>query len=268
MRKLTPHFILEQFNRGERTGVFDAVTLFIDTSGFTPLTARLSNYGKDGAEVLAEILLTVFAPLIEAIYAHGGFIVGFAGDAFKAVFPSLTAASYLHALAAVEEIRSHMVKQPSHKTRYGTFEFLVRMSLADGEVTWAIWSDIVGDAAQSSGYSFAGPAIHQAVQGEDHAAGGEVVATSTFLATLQSIQPDLVSYTPLIDGMAGYVRIDQIAGEFPTPMPHLPTEDSLEESLADASRFYPASLLNMQTQGEFRPRLLRFSECAKITRAR
>lgn len=241
--------LLEQPETGKTDGRFDAVVLFVDTSGFTPLTARLSEHGRDGAEVLAEILLAVFEPLIEAIYAHGGFIAGFAGDAFKAVFPEMTSESYLHALAAADQIRTHMVNHPSHETRYGTFDFRVRVSLAAGEVTWAIWSGDDDRAAQSSGYTFAGSALDQAIQGEDHAAGGEVVATDRFLAALQSIQPELVSYTPLTGAAAGYVRIDRVVEELPASVPTV----SREASLSAAGRFYPAALLTMQAQGEFRP---------------
>ena len=80
MRQLTPAFILEHVEQGRASGQFEAVVLFVDTSGFTPLTARLSGHGREGAEVLAGILLAVFEPLVEAVYAHGGFIAGFAGE--------------------------------------------------------------------------------------------------------------------------------------------------------------------------------------------
>lgn len=249
MRELTPTFILENIGADNRQGEFAAVTLFVDTSGFTPLTARLSEQGRDGAEVLAEILLAVFEPLIEAVYAHGGFLAGFAGDAFKAVFPGMTPESYLGALAAAEEIRAHMAGHPTHETRYGFFDFLVRVSLADGVVSWAVWSSANEDVGQSSGYTFAGSAIDQAIQGEDHVAGGEVAATDAFLAALQSVQPELVAHTTLTGHAAGYVRIDGIGGRLPAPVP--PVRSAA--SRAAAGRFYPTALLTMQTQGEFRP---------------
>ena len=67
MRTLTPQFILDNLDEQNVSGHFAAVVLFVDTSGFTPLTARLMTHGKEGAEVLADILLTVFEPLIENV---------------------------------------------------------------------------------------------------------------------------------------------------------------------------------------------------------
>ena len=88
MRVLTPAFVLDNLVQRQHNDHFYAVVLFVDNSGFTPLTTRLMAHGKEGAEALADILRAVFEPLIESVYAQDGFIAGFAGDAFKAVFPS------------------------------------------------------------------------------------------------------------------------------------------------------------------------------------
>src|SRR5690606_13344132 len=117
------------------SGSVPAVVLFVDTSGFTALTASLSTRGKEGAEILAGVLVAVFEPLIQSVYAHGGFIAGFAGDAFKAVF---TDGDPVPALAAAEEIRRHMAAHAAYTTPYGVFSFAVRASLASGHVTWHI----------------------------------------------------------------------------------------------------------------------------------
>lgn len=250
MHKLTPAFILEQVAGSQSSGQFDAVVLFVDTSGFTPLTARLSAYGRDGAEILAEILHAVFEPLVEAVYAHGGFIAGFAGDAFKAIFQGMTPESYLQALAAAEEIRTHMANHPTHNRRHGTFDFSVRMSIADGTVTWAVWSGHEDEAEQSSGYTFAGSAIDQAVQGEDHADGGELVITEQLYAAIQAIPALTIRGEPLMAAARGYVRVEQGPTQLSEP-PSIDPPAAAIESIA--TRFYPLSLLNMRTQGEFRP---------------
>jgi len=250
MHKLTPAFIFDRMAAGQSSGQIDAVTLFVDTSGFTPLTARLSAHGRDGAEVLAEILIAIFQPMAEAIDAHGGFIAGFAGDAFKAIFPGVTAASYRHALAAAEQIRMHMANHSTHETRYGIFDFSVRMSLADGQAHWAIWSGKMDDTAQSQGYTFFGPAIDAAIHGEDHADGGELVVTSSVFAALQAAQGAAIAGELLTGAAAGYVYIPQIRNSFPAPNTTNVVEDP---PLSVAAHFYPASLLTMTTQGEFRP---------------
>ena len=172
MHRLTPAFILEQAAQGRHAGTFDAVVLFVDTSGFTPLTARLAAYEREGAEAVAGILTTVFQPPFAAIYAQGGFIAGFAGDAFKAIFPGMGADSYVGALAASEMILAEMRAQPRRTTRFGRFDFSVRVSMAAGRVEWRIWSGRESGPDQRRAYCFYGPALDAAIVGEDHAAGG------------------------------------------------------------------------------------------------
>ncbi|MEZ4663082.1 MAG: AAA family ATPase [Caldilineaceae bacterium] len=250
MRNLTPPFLLQNVDQGQQFGHFEAVVLFVDTSGFTPLTARLSAHGRDGAEVLAEILLAVFEPLTAAVYAHGGYIAGFAGDAFKAIFPGSTPESYRHALAAAEQIRTHMLHHPTHETRYGLFEFRVRLSLAAGQVTWAIWSAAGDGMAQSHGYTFGGPALDQAIQGEDHAEGGELVVTRTVFTALQAAQLASIRGVALTGAAEDYLRVDRVTGGLPAPQP-VGQDETISQT--SAARFYPLALLNAQSQGEFRP---------------
>lgn len=61
--------------------------LFADISGFTALTERLSHQGPAGLEELTEILNTYFGRFIDLIYAHGGDVLKFAGDALLAFWP-------------------------------------------------------------------------------------------------------------------------------------------------------------------------------------
>ena len=86
MHNLVPHFILSQHAQGQTSGSFDAATLFVDISGFTTITETLMQHGTEGAETLANLMRSVFTPLIATVYEYGGFVVGFAGDAFTAVF--------------------------------------------------------------------------------------------------------------------------------------------------------------------------------------
>ena len=76
-RRLVPQFILDQFARGELDGRFPAAGLFFDLSGFTHLTESLMSHGTYGAEVLASLVEAVFAPLVDTVFAHGGFVAGF-----------------------------------------------------------------------------------------------------------------------------------------------------------------------------------------------
>jgi predicted ATPase/class 3 adenylate cyclase len=250
MHNLTPSLILERLQAGETSGRFPAVVLFVDTSGFTPLTVRLTEHERAGAEVLANILLAVFAPLVESVYAYGGLVGGFAGDAFKAIFPGAEEEVYLRALAAAESIRRRMADQPRQETPYGAFDFTVRTSIADGEVTWSIWSGASDDVqAQSHAYTFAGPAIDDAVLGEQHADAGGLVITRRIQERLAAMLPAALAMTP-VAANEEYRKLHILdPALLPAPGPVIQPDDP---PLEVAEAFYPADLLNLAAQGEFR----------------
>ena len=114
MSNLVPHFILESYAKNERNGRFQAAALFVDISGFSVLTDRLMVHGQHGAEVLAGVMGDIFEPLINAVYSQGGFVTGFAGDAFTAVFPDTDSSTALRALAAAEAIQKQMQARPDN----------------------------------------------------------------------------------------------------------------------------------------------------------
>eukprot|EP01116_Phalansterium_solitarium_P025726 TRINITY_DN9978_c0_g1_i2.p1 TRINITY_DN9978_c0_g1~~TRINITY_DN9978_c0_g1_i2.p1 ORF type:complete len:929 (+),score=286.49 TRINITY_DN9978_c0_g1_i2:194-2980(+) len=67
---------------------FNSALLFLDVSGFTPLTEKLCKIGKIGAELISKHLNMYFGRLIAMINQHGGDIMKFAGDALFVVFPT------------------------------------------------------------------------------------------------------------------------------------------------------------------------------------
>ena len=128
MKNLIPHFVHEQFQAQNHGGRFQAATLFVDISGFTPLTETLMRHRKDGAEVLTGALNRIFGPLVSEVYAHGGFISTFAGDAFTALFP-LTPGddAPLGALRTAFAVQRFFAQEGRVQTRYGQFEMGVRV---------------------------------------------------------------------------------------------------------------------------------------------
>ncbi|HSH02952.1 MAG TPA: hypothetical protein VLL52_10575, partial [Anaerolineae bacterium] len=79
MHQLVSPFIVEKYQLGERDGAFEAVSLFVDISGFSKLMYALTAHGHHGAELMAVIMRQIFDPLVEAVYAYEGFITVFAG---------------------------------------------------------------------------------------------------------------------------------------------------------------------------------------------
>ncbi|MEM7118117.1 MAG: AAA family ATPase, partial [Chloroflexota bacterium] len=241
---LTPQFILDKWANGEQNGRFPAVTLFLDLSGFTPLCAHLRQYGKAGAEELAKLMDQIFHPLIGSIYAHDGFVAGFAGDAFKAVFPTLRPESHVAALAAAQQIRAAMVANEEIATPFGSFTLTSRTSLASGEVSWRIWTAEEGAAyGQSQAYTFAGDALDAAIAGELLAEAGGLVMTQTVYEVLQP----LVNLTAVPHLNHNYFTLTAVHA----PLPQHPTPPA-PATTSPVGNFYPATLLTQRTPGEFR----------------
>ena len=63
--------IVENYRRGQNTGAFQAIGLFLDLSGFSTMTDALMQHGQHGAEVLANLMHGVFDPLVESIFNFG-----------------------------------------------------------------------------------------------------------------------------------------------------------------------------------------------------
>jgi predicted ATPase/class 3 adenylate cyclase len=245
MHNLTPEFILQKLAQQEVQGQFDAVVLFVDTSGFTPLTTALQQHGAEGAEIIAQVLANLFTPLVEIVYRHAGFIAGFAGDAFKAIFPGMTAATYQHALTAAWEIRQHLAAHPVQQTRFGDFPFALKVTVADGNVDWFIWQSAVPAATptQQAATLFAGAALTQALAADPFAKAGEVVLTSTVAAQVRQEGVLLAPVDSHFRLCSWPIVSTLLAGTVP----------DRATALAElATRFFPAELLTRQVQGEFR----------------
>lgn len=199
---LVPHFVLEQYHHQCFSGSFQAATLFVDLSGFTPLTETLMQHQKDGAEALADALRSIFTPLVAEVYARRGIIPLFAGDAFTAIFrvdenssdvvnapecwPERTSGSLsaMHAARrardAAEAIRGWLSNNGRVvQTPYGEFIISATAGLSFGLVQWGI----PGNDGNHAFY-FRGEAIDGCAAAEHRAEDGQVNADEKFLAAL------------------------------------------------------------------------------------
>jgi predicted ATPase/class 3 adenylate cyclase len=244
MHNLVPHFILDNFSQQKFRGHFQAISLFIDTSGFTRITAALMQHGKEGAETLAEVLQAIFAPLIQHVYEQGGFIANFSGDGFTALFPGQQTSTYQRALTAAWQIRHYMATHPSYDTRYDPFTFTVKASLADGQVEWGI---LPGEMARDNGphvYYFRGQAIDRCIEGEQYIDGGQVVLSQPVYFVLRDHL--------LAEPVADHFQVKTISGELTTPQ-----EVNLPSPTSEQTAFFP-TLHPLALQGEFRQVLTMF----------
>jgi tetratricopeptide (TPR) repeat protein/class 3 adenylate cyclase len=180
MHRLIPSFISEQFNRNQFSGNFQATTMFIDITGFTAMTQVLMNNGKEGAEVLANVINRVFTPAIEIIYEHGGFVSSFAGDAFTTIFRSNSVA-VVEALSAAVRLQGLFLDESNQQTKFGSFVLSMRIGLSHGPVTWRIITH-----EQQNAFLFGGEAIRRCTGNKQYADSGEVIVDKKVLSKIDT----------------------------------------------------------------------------------
>ncbi|HNB50289.1 MAG TPA: tetratricopeptide repeat protein [Anaerolineales bacterium] len=239
---LIPHFIHDRFKEEQYAGVLQAVTLFMDISGSTALTQTMMEHGKRGAEILSTILNRIFEPVIQAVYAHGGFITGFAGDAFTAVFPWTQEMVLVEAVRAAGEIRQAIIHQSHQTTPLGQFMLEGRVGMSVGEVEWGI----VGPGAHMQ-YFFRGPAIEGCGKAEAQAVGGQVVVDARLGEMLAARG---IRLSPVQEGFSRLTEdsLESLSNSRRRKsLPRLPLQES-----RIVGRFFSPRLFEMPLQGEFR----------------
>lgn len=237
MIKFIPHFIQEQLLTNKRHGSFEAYTVFVDMSGFTRLTETLLKQGNEGAERLSTILNAIFEPMVRQVYALGGFIPYFAGDAFTGIFPLEKCECDATKLLALAQRQFELLDAASISFR--EFKIGIKTGLSFGEVEWGI----VGEAHKS--FYFRGPAIEGCAKGQMHAQQQEIIVDERFK---NALLPRTVSLTQR--GDSGYYVVDEKPDVNDLPLPAALNLPKLEPNVL--SQFLPKTLLEFTPRGEFR----------------
>ena len=253
-----PDFILEQYAKGQFSGRIAAAALFVDISGFTTLSETFMQHGPEAAENLADMMQAVFDPLVEAVQGQGGFITGFAGDAFTALFkdeaggtgdaPFQPSDATIHqSVAAALHIQQFMQAHPTQHTPYSEFPFAVKLGLAEDMVHWGIVTDEepVSREAQAV-YYFRGEAIEACAAAEKQAQPGELILTPSLAQRLGSAL--------LTQPSGSFYRLIAINQPLATPsqVPPAPPDST------HLGAFLPRPILQQTLRGEFRPVLTLF----------
>lgn len=238
MKNLIPGFITEKVRQNQSSGTFRAYTMFVDISGFTAITERLKQEGKEGIEVLMAIIDAVFEPGIDLIYAAGGFISTFAGDAFMAIFPGDAAAiSILHCAA---ELNRALGKNNRYKYQDSEFEIYVKQGLSYGDVDWGI----VGTDAHKAFY-FRGAAINACSLAEQQCASMQMVIDIALRDHLTAAELADIPISPMNEQFFRLMNVSVSA-------PASTHQELPEPSFEILSRFLPDRIIQTQTKGEFR----------------
>ncbi|GIK71642.1 MAG: adenylyl cyclase [Chloroflexota bacterium] len=160
--------------------------LFVDISGFTPLTETLARQlGRSrGAELLTRTLNAVYQALIDQVDQHGGSVIGFAGDAitcwFDAGVVDLRAAA-ARALAAAQAMQRAIEPFAAYMVAPGVVAHLtIKTALASG----AVRRLLVGDPAIQVIDVLTGAPLECMAAAEHVAASGEMVADAATIELL------------------------------------------------------------------------------------
>ncbi|CAH1000664.1 hypothetical protein LEM8419_01798 [Neolewinella maritima] len=237
MQPLIPPFIQQKFLAGDLHGQVEAFTLNVDLSGFTPLTETLMQQGLTGAEQLSVILNDIFQPLVALVYASGGFIPYFAGDAFTAVFPlTLDRTHAMHLLNVAERARQLFRERGN---QFGEqFTIGIKAGIGAGKVSYGI----VGQDLRA--FYFRGEAIDAASKCQS-LAGEQEIVVDQFIYNLT--EGGLV-YTEELNASAYRILGDITSGSdrtvHPLELPAISTEAATE--------FLPPEVVRYDQTGEFR----------------
>jgi class 3 adenylate cyclase/tetratricopeptide (TPR) repeat protein len=237
--QLVPDFIYEKYRAGETFGAFRGAAMFVDLSGFSTMTDALSTQGTHGAEVLADMMRVVFEPLVNAVYEQGGFVIGYAGDAFNAIFPAEQdrGQAMKRCLSSALTMQTHIKSNSQVSTPYGEFLIRIKVGIGFGRTTWQIFKSINGKRAS---YWFRGESLNGAVAGEECARAGDIVADPISYSLLK----DIVRAEPVEDCFL----IQEVNADLPAPLPlppPRPVDDLAGIFFADAITYLPIA-------GEFR----------------
>jgi tetratricopeptide (TPR) repeat protein/class 3 adenylate cyclase len=230
MRRLVPDFILLKTKEGSFSGCFRAIAVNIDLIGFTELTQMAMQHSHAGVEALIDTINAIFEPAITALESRGGFIAGFAGDAFTALFEE---DCWLEAFSAAWEIKKITAAQEWQKTEFGSFKLEVRIGIGKGDIAWEIVP-----ALQQHVFWFSGPGI-------DKAAGAQINAQSNEVYFCSEPEPEFLNSICSFELMDGqYCLLSGLKHS------SLQTEPPKERPKQDA--FVMESLFLLQGEGEFR----------------
>lgn len=160
----------------------DGTLAFVDVSGFTRLTERLSTRGKVGAEELTGLLDGTFEVLLAVAHEHGAWLVKWGGDAVLLLFEGEDHAA--RACTAAHAMRGALAVAGRLRTSVGPVRLRVSTGVHTGEV------DFLLTGASSTELVVTGPAATQTVAMEAAAAAGEVAVSP---ATAARLRPGLTT---------------------------------------------------------------------------
>jgi class 3 adenylate cyclase/tetratricopeptide (TPR) repeat protein len=149
---------------------------FVDISGFTAMSERLSSLGRAGAEEVTEVMNATFAALLAVAYAQGGGLLKFGGDALLLLYEGDDHAA--RAARAAFEMRSTLRAIGRPKTSAGPIQLKMHAGLHSGRFQFFL----VGESHRE--LLVTGPAASRTVEMEAASEAGEILLSEETAALL------------------------------------------------------------------------------------
>ena len=228
--------------------------LFVDISGFTPLTETLATElgRKRGAEEVLRQINPIYDALIAELYRYGGSVIGFAGDAMTCWFDDDDLAgvpkpvrSIPRAVAAALAMQNTMQQFAVTRTPTGTTIYLgIKVAVASGSVR----RFVVGDPDIQVLDVLAGDTLTRMAAAEGQAATGEIMVSEEVTAALTD-SLEIAEWRQDSNGhrFAVVTRLREPVSE--SPWPPLDTSRLSEEQLQ--SWLLPSVFCRIQAKQRF-----------------
>jgi class 3 adenylate cyclase/tetratricopeptide (TPR) repeat protein len=200
---LPRHLVHTELSAGDAPqfgGAFlDGALLFADISGFTSLSERLSTLGKEGAEQITSLVNRYFSAMLEVLFAHGGDLFKFGGDAVFSFFPDTVGGS-VSALQAAWVMQKAMVAFRYVQTSLGTFPLEMKIGLHAGPV----FAARVGTADERE-FVVTGPTVNATARAGRLATAGQIVISPTVYQQVGDSD-----WLTTVNGPSGHYLVKQV----------------------------------------------------------
>jgi class 3 adenylate cyclase/predicted ATPase len=155
----------------------EGALLFSDVSGFTAMSEKLSQIGREGAEEITVIINRYFTRMQGILRAFGGQLIQFGGDALLGLFPNPHGAE--RAIEAGLAMQVAMGEFRQIKTSQGEFPLQMKVGLHGGQ-----FFDAQLGASQRMSYGLFGADVNATAAAESAAGAGQVLISRATLKGL------------------------------------------------------------------------------------
>lgn len=210
--------VLENPVVGQANGRFvQGALLFADISGFTTMSERLSQVGREGAEEVTAVVNRYFDVMLTILKEYRGELIRFGGDALLGLFTEGHGrySSATQAVQAAMKMQAAMSQFAETKTSQGTFPLRMSVGVRAGQ----FFAAQLG-TAEAMEYALFGGDVNATAAVESAANAGQVLVDQ---GTYDAIDAELLCTAVPVPGHPHYLAVEYIDLP-PLPPPQIPME--------------------------------------------